>query len=82
AMFLFSISVILLSTVSGTGSTKAAMVIEVTNILIYLAYVYICAIVLKSSIELVWLSEGFYWTLMGLFSYLYLKTGKWKVVKI
>ncbi|MFM7054178.1 MAG: MATE family efflux transporter [Bacteroidota bacterium] len=82
AMFLFSISVILLSTVSGTGSTKAAMVIEVTNILIYLAYVYICAIVLKSSIEWVWFSEGFYWTLMGLFSYLYLKTGKWKVVKI
>ena len=82
AMFLFSISVILLSTVSGTGSTKAAMVIEVTNIFIYLAYVYICAIVLKSSIEWVWFSEAFYWTLMGLFSYLYLRTGKWKVVKI
>ena len=82
AMFLFSISVILLSTVSGTGSTKAAMIIEVTNILIYLAYVYICAIVLKSPIEWVWFSEAFYWTLMGLFSYLYLRTGKWKVVKI
>lgn len=82
AMFLFSISVILLSTVSGTGSTTAAMVIEVTNIFIYLAYVYICAIILKSSIEWVWFSEAFYWTMMGLFSYLYLRTGKWKNVTI
>lgn len=81
-MFLFSISVILLSTVSGTGSTKAAMVIELINILIYLAYVYICAIILKSSIEWVWFSEAFYWTMMGLFSYLYLKSGKWKGVKL
>lgn len=82
SMFLFSISVILLSTVSGTGSTKAAMVIELINILIYLAYVYICAIILKSSIEWVWFSEAFYWTMMGLFSYLYLKSGKWKGVKL
>ncbi|MGR6086906.1 MAG: MATE family efflux transporter [Arcticibacter sp.] len=82
SMFLFSISVILLSTVSGTGSTTAAMVIEVTNIFIYLAYVYICAIILKSSIEWVWFSEAFYWTMMGIFSYLYLRSGKWKDIKI
>ena len=82
AMFLFSISIILLSTVSGTGSTTAAMVIEVTNIFIYLAYVYICAIILKSSIEWVWFSEAFYWTMMGIFSYLYLRSGKWKDIKI
>lgn len=82
AMFLFSISIILLSTVSGTGSTRAAMVIEVANIIIYLIYVYACAIVLDASIEWVWFSEAFYWTMMGLFSYVYLRTGKWKTIKI
>lgn len=82
AMFLFSFSIILLSTVSGTGSTTAAMVIEVVNIIIYLAYVYFCAIILKSSIEWVWFSEAFYWIMMGLFSYAYLRTGKWKQIKI
>jgi Na+-driven multidrug efflux pump len=82
SMFLFSVSVILLSTVSGAGSTTAAMVIEVSNIFIYLAYVYLCAIILKSSIEWVWFSEAFYWVMMGLFSWLYLRTGKWKGVKI
>jgi len=82
SMFLFSVSVILLSTVSGAGSTTAAMVIEVSNIFIYLAYVYLCAIILKSSIEWVWFSEAFYWVMMGLFSWLYLRTGKWKGVKL
>jgi len=58
------------------------MVIEVVNIIIYLAYVYFCAIILKSSIEWVWFSEAFYWIMMGLFSYAYLRTGKWKQIKI
>jgi len=81
-MFLFSISVILLSTVSGTGSTKAAMLIELTNIFIYLAYVYVFAIIINSSIEKVWLSEPIYWTMMGLFSWLYIRTGRWKEVRL
>jgi len=82
SMFLFSISVILLSTVSGTGSTKAAMLIELTNIFIYLAYVYVFAIIINSSIEQVWLSEPIYWTMMGLFSWLYIRTGRWKEVRL
>ncbi len=82
AMFLFSISVILLSAVSGSGNTKAAMVIEFFNIIIYMIYVYLCAVVYKSSIETVWFSEIIYWVLMGVFSAVYLTTRQWKPVKI
>jgi len=82
AMFLFSISVILLSTVSGSGNTKAAMVIEFINIFIYMIYVYLCAVVYNSSIEWVWFSEIIYWVLMGALSALYLTTRKWQHQKI
>jgi len=78
AMFLFSVSVILLSAVSGSGNTKAAMVIEFINILIYMIYVYLCAVVLQSTIEWVWFSEIIYWILMGLLSLIYLNNRKWK----
>ncbi len=82
AMFLFSISVILLSTVSGSGNTKAAMIIEFINIFIYMIYVYLCTVVYKASIETVWFSEIIYWVLMGALSALYLTTRKWQHQKI
>ncbi len=78
AMFLFSVSAILLSTVSGSGNTRAAMVIEFINIFIYMIYVYLCAVVMKSSIEIVWFSEIMYWGMMGFLSLIYLNNRKWK----
>ena len=82
AMFLFSVSVILLSAVSGSGNTTAAMVIELINIVIYMIYVYLCAVTLDASIEIVWFSEIIYWVMMGVFSAVYLSYRKWQPKKI
>jgi len=78
ANIIFSVSMILLSSVSGTGNTKAAMVIEIINIVVYLLYVYVFTILLPSRVEIVWGCEILYWAMMALFSFLYLKSGKWK----
>ncbi len=82
AMLVLTISIIMLNTIFGTGNTRAAMVIEIFNITIYLIYVYLCAIVWDASIETVWLSEILYWSLMGLLAALYLKFGDWKKIKL
>jgi len=82
AMFLFAASVILLSAVSGTGKTDAALVIEIINITIYMIYVYIFAVVIPSGVEVVWASEIIYWSLIGLLSLFYLRSGKWKYSNI
>ncbi len=82
AMFLFSISVILLSAVSGSGNTRAAMVIELLNIIIYMIYVYLCAVTWNASIEAVWFSEIVYWVLMGVFSFIYLSSRNWQPKRI
>jgi len=78
ATILFSVSMVLLSAVSGTGNTKAAMYIEVLNIFVYLLYVFISAQILHSRVEIVWGCEIIYWMMMGVLSYWYLKRGKWK----
>jgi putative MATE family efflux protein len=79
ATLLFSISLVLLSAVSGTGDTRAAMIIEIINIAAYLVFIILCSQVFHTSVEVVWLSEIQYWILMGVFSYIYLKGGKWKL---
>ena len=81
-MFFFSISFILFSGVTGTGNTRTSLLIEATNIVIYLASAYYIAIVLKSALPVVWASEFIYFGFLGLFSYLYLKYGNWKKKQI
>lgn len=76
---LFSVSMILLSAISGTGKTRAAMVIELINILVYVLYVVMFTVIIPSSVEVVWGAEIFYWLLMGVLSYLYLKGNYWRV---
>lgn len=75
---IFSASMIMLSTVSGTGDTRAAMVIEMINILVYVIYVIIFTVVIPSRVEVIWGAEIFYWSLMGILNYWYLTTGRWK----
>ncbi|HQV01825.1 MAG TPA: MATE family efflux transporter, partial [Bacteroidia bacterium] len=78
ATIIFSISMNLLSAVSGTGATRSALIIELTNITIYTLYIFCFTVIVKSTVEVVWLSEIVYWTSMGIWSYYYLIKGKWK----
>ena len=81
-MFFFSIAFILFNGVSGTGNTKTSLLIESITISIYLSATYYIAIVLKSSLPVVWCSEFIYFGLLGFLSFIYLKRGNWKKVSI
>jgi putative MATE family efflux protein len=81
-MFFFSISFILFNGVTGTGNTKASLLIELINIIIYLTAAYYIGITLQSSLPVVWASEFIYFGCLGLLSYLYLKKGNWKGLNI
>ena len=81
-MFFFSIAFILFNGVSGSGNTKISLLIEFITISIYLVATYYIAIVLKSSLQIVWCSEFIYFGLLGLLSFGYLKWGNWHKVDI
>jgi putative MATE family efflux protein len=77
-MFFFSISMVLLSAISGTGKTKIALYIEIFNIAVYIIFAYTTAVILKTKLEVVWSTEIIYWFIMGLCAFIYLKSEKWK----
>lgn len=76
-MFFFCIAFILFNGVTGTGNTRASLLIEASNILIYLSSAYYIAISIESSLPVVWASEFIYFGFLGFFSFLYLKFGNW-----
>ncbi len=82
ALAAFAFGMILFSGLSGTGKTFVALLIEIAAITFYLATAFFLAIVMDASAPVVWFVEVLYFTLLGLFSILYLRTGKWKVVKV
>jgi len=81
ALFL-AVGFVFFSGVSGTGKTQVSFLIELIVILFYLATAYILADLLRKEIYIVWMAEYFYAFLLGIMSYFYLASGKWKSTKI
>ncbi len=73
----FSLAMIAIACISGTGATSAAMKIEMVSLGIYLTYVFMFTHIYPSSLEIVWFAEVFYWSTLGLIGYAYLRAGKW-----
>ncbi len=78
----FSVGVIAHSGLTGTGATRKALVIEAWNIGIYIAFSFFIVYVVQGTLTQAWLVEPLYWSFMGIFSYLALKRGKWKNIKV
>jgi putative MATE family efflux protein len=81
-MFFFAVAFIFFNGVSGTGNTKISLLIEFITISIYLVATYYIAIILESTLPVVWCSEFIYFGLLGFLSFAYLKWGNWKKVTI
>ena len=69
---------IFFSSVSGTGNTRTALLIEVGVMFIYLFYIWLLVNVLHASLAVCWTSEIVYSGGIFFLSYLYIKSNKWK----
>ena len=82
ALVLMSFATVWLNAVTGTGNTRINLYIEVIAIVCYSIYSWLILEVFNLSLVIGWMSEWIYWSIMLLFSYLYIKSGKWRGRKI
>ena len=68
--------------VSGTGNTRTAFLLELAVLVIYLSYCFFFISHLKFSVAFAWSSEIVYGGFICLFSYLYIKKGNWQKKQI
>lgn len=73
---------ILFQAVSGTGNTRMAFILELITLLIYTIFIYILIMRYRTDVEWCWTSEHVYGFFILLFSYTYLKKGRWRISKI
>lgn len=67
--------------VSGTGNTSAALYLEATILVIYVAFVWFIS-TSTNNVEWVWTAEILYGTLLGILCILYMKFANWEKKKV
>ena len=77
-MLVASVSNILFSSISGTGNTRSALMLETITLVIYIGYVFIVAIAWQALVEICFTTEILYYVLLLVGSYIYLKKAKWQ----
>jgi putative MATE family efflux protein len=78
ALVMMSFATIWLNAVTGTANTRINLLIELITIVFYCCYVYLVLERWNMSILYGWMSEWVYWLSLFIFSYLYIRSGKWK----
>ncbi|ACU63639.1 MATE family efflux transporter [Chitinophaga pinensis] len=75
---LMAISGVVLSAVTGTGNTKINLGIEFAAVVGYLLYCNIVVEQWRSPLYVAWLADFFYWTIIFVLCFFYLRSEKWK----
>lgn len=82
AMVLMSFATIWLNAVTGTGNSRMTFLIELVAIVLYCIYVFVVLEVNKLSLIWAWMSEYLYWAVLFSLSFFYLRSNRWKSVKL
>lgn len=81
ALLIYNFAWIWVSAVIGTGASTAAFFIELVSLCFYLSYIISCYYYTKN-LYLIWFCEVIYMVVMVSLSYFYIKTNRWKKIKI
>ena len=82
SILVFGTGLLLFNSVSATGNTRIAFIFELVVLFFYILYTYLTTIILNSPVEIVWIAEYVYWGLIAAVSFVYLKYGNWRKIKI
>jgi len=77
-----SLGTVAFSSISGTGNTRIALILEVITMVVYVAAMAYIILYKQSSVAVCWTVEFFYWGPLLLLSYIYLKKGNWQAKQI
>lgn len=69
-------------TVSGTGNTAHALVLEFGALVCYVAFIFFSSHIMGGPVSLVWVSEIVYGSMVGLVSVAYLRIAQWQKKRI
>ena len=80
--WLTTASNIYFQSVSGTGNTRMAFILELSTLVIYAAYITVIIQIMRLDVAWCWTSEHVYGGFLLIFCSIYLHRGKWRLKRI
>jgi Na+-driven multidrug efflux pump len=77
-----SVGNVFFQSVSGTGNTRWALVIECSTLALYIFWIWLTTVHLKTPLFICWFAEWIYAFVLGLLSLFYFRHAKWQDKKI
>ncbi len=81
-LLVFSVGCVTFQSVAGTGSTRVSLYIEIITLAVYFLYMTFCVVFYPKSLTVFWASELAYMISMLVCSSWYMRSGRWKAVKV
>lgn len=81
-LLLFSVGGVFFNGLAATGATWYGLAIQSIAALVYIVYIFVIIKYVNGNLVWAWASEIFYWILIFVASYLFLKSGKWWRLKV
>ncbi len=81
-LFNFNLATIIFHAVSGAGAIRESLAIEFVAVVCYLAYVYFIIFIVQGNLLQAWSSEFAYWTSLFILSVWYIRSGRWKSIRL
>ena len=78
AMLVASVANVVFNSISGTGNTRAALILESGTLVFYVTYLLMIGRVLKAPVHICFTTELVYYCLLLVLSCIYLKKAKWQ----
>ncbi len=78
ALPIYSVSCVVFNGLSGTGNTRTALSFEIVTLVFYVTYMSYIIVHKHYDVSVAWTSEHIYWSSLLIFSFLYMRSGKWK----
>lgn len=78
ALQFYSFSTILFNCIASIGASMHSLIVEVITILFYLVFIYFIFFVIETNLTIAWTSEWFYWGVLAVLSWLYMRFYNWK----
>lgn len=82
ALMLFSVGIALFQGLMGSGDTVMSLIIEASVIVVYMVWTYFMIFYFRAPLHWVWSCEVVYWVFITVASLIYLKSGRWKKIKV
>ncbi|MGZ5304683.1 MAG: MATE family efflux transporter [Bacteroidia bacterium] len=81
-LIIYSLGSVLFQAVSGTGATKVSLRLELITLALYMLFIFTVGWIYTLPLIYIWLSEFVYTGSLLVGSFIYLRSGKWKSIRL